>query len=455
MIVRLPIRVRLTAIFAALTTVVLVGTGSFVYLRFGAGLDEEIDRGLQNQAQTIVEALGQSDLLPAGDSVLVAPTEPIAQIYSSSGALTVSRGVAGEARLLPVTALARMSGQTFFEANVPTSQEIIEARLLAVDSGQGSIVVVGSPLTARNSALDRLSLLLWIVGPAALLVTTVIGWRLAGGALRPVEDMRAEAATITSTDPQRRLSVPVSGDEVARLGTTLNEMLDRLEEALSRERRFVDDASHELRTPLTTLRMELDLALRKSRTREELEAALTSAAEESDRLGRLAEDLLVLARVDHGRLPVRRVPVDVAALISELRESFDERATRSAVEIEELVTVNGPVELDPERIHQALTNLVDNALRYTPAGGKISIGAVAGEQRLELSVTDTGPGFPEDFLARAFEPFARPDGARGRDTGGTGLGLTIVLAVAESHGGTASVSNTEGGGAGVILQIPT
>lgn len=455
MIVRLPIRVRLTAIFAALTTVVLVGTGSFVYLRFEAGLDEEIDRGLQNQAQTIVEALGQSDLLPAGDSVLVAPTEPIAQIYSSSGALTVSRGVAGETRLLPVTALARMSGQTFFEADVPTSMEIIEARLLAVDSGQGSIVVVGSPLTARNSALDRLSLLLLIVGPAALLVTTVIGWRLAGGALRPVEDMRAEAATITSTDPQRRLSVPVSGDEVARLGATLNEMLDRLEEALARERRFVDDASHELRTPLTTLRMELDLALRRSRTREELEAALASAHEESDRLGRLAEDLLVLARVEHGRLPVRRVRVDVAELISELRESFDERATRSAVEIEEVVTVNGPVELDPERIHQALTNLLDNSLRYTPAGGKISIRAVSTEHRLELSVTDTGPGFPEDFLARAFEPFARPDGARGRDTGGTGLGLTIVMAVAESHGGTAAVRNHEGGGAGVILQIPT
>lgn len=455
MIVRLPIRVRLTAIFAALTTVVLVGTGSFVYLRFGAGLDEEINRGLQNQAQTIVEALGQSDLLPEGDSVLVAPTEPIAQIYSSSGALTVSRGVAGETRLLPVTALARMSGQTLFEAEVPTSQEIIEARLLAVDSGQGSIVVVGSPLTARNSALDRLSLLLLIVGPLALLVTTVIGWRLAGGALRPVEDMRAEAASITSTDPQRRLSVPVSGDEVARLGTTLNEMLDRLEEALARERRFVDDASHELRTPLTTLRMELELALRRSRTREELQAALTSAHEESDRLGRLAEDLLVLARVEHGRLPVRRVRVDVAELISELRKTFDERAARSSVKIEELVTLNGPVELDPERIHQALTNLLDNALRYTPTGGTISIHAVSGERRLELSVTDTGPGFPEDFLARAFEPFARPDGARGRDTGGTGLGLTIVMAVAESHGGTAIVHNPEGGGAAVTLQIPT
>lgn len=452
---RLPIRVRLTSIFAALTTVVLVGTGSFVYLRFQAGLDEEIDRGLENQAQTIVEALGQSDLLPAGDSVLVAPTEPIAQIYSSSGALTLSRGVAGDERLMPVTALAGLSGRRFFEARVPTAQEVIEARLLAVHSGQGSIVVVGSPLTARNSALDRLSLLLLIVGPAALLVTTAIGWRLAGGALRPVEDMRAEAAAITSTDPQRRLSVPGTGDEVARLGTTLNEMLDRLEESLSRERRFVDDASHELRTPLTTLRMELELALRKSRTREELEVALGSAHEESDRLGRLAEDLLVLARVDHGRLPVRRMPVDVAELVSDLRRSFDERAAGSNVEIEERVSVNGPIQLDPERIRQALTNLLDNALRYTPAGGTISIEALSGNGHLELSVKDTGPGFPKNFLPRAFQPFARPDGARARDTGGTGLGLTIVMAVAESHGGTAVASNRASGGASVCLDIPT
>lgn len=452
--VRLPIRVRLTAVFAAITAIVLLGMGSFVFWMVKDGLDAEIDRGLETQSHTVVEALGQSDLLPPGDSVLVAPTEPIVQIYTRSGALSLSRGVAGEARLMPVMSLSALEEKTFFEAKVPTSQEVIDARLLAERAGQGSIVVVGSPLTARDAALTRLSLILWIVGPATLLVTTVIGWRLSGAALKPVEKMRQDAAAITSSETERRLSIPDSGDEVERLGRTLNEMLDRLEEALSRERRLVDDASHELRTPLTTLRMELELALRRSRTREELESALKSAHEESDRLGRLAEDLLVLARVGDGRLPVRREPVDMAGLIAELGEDFSHRAVTEGVELRCANDIPGVVEVDPDRVRQALTNLVDNSLRYTPPGGAVTIAASRRNGSLSLRVSDDGPGFPAEFLDRAFEPFARPDGARSRHAGGTGLGLSIVKAVAESHGGVVSASNRPEGGAEVELELP-
>lgn len=451
---RLPIRVRLTVIFAAITALVLAITGSFVFLMFESGLDEEVDRGLENQAATIVEALGQSDLLPPGDNVLVAPTEPITQIYSPSGTLTLSRGVMENTRLLPITTLARLRDSTFFVSNVSTGQEVVRSQLYATRTDQGSIVLVGTPLTARDSALSRLALLLWIVGPATLLVTTAIGWRMAGGALKPVERMRAEAAEITSSAADRRLSVPDTGDEVARLGTTLNEMLDRLEEALSRERRLVDDASHELRTPLATLRMELELALRRSRSREELEAALASAHEESGRLNRLAEDLLVLARVDHGRLPVRRSSVDLDDLIDELKKDFEGRATAAGVSMNGAVEVAEPVSIDPDRIRQALVNLIENSLRHTDPEGSVAILARKEDDDLVLSVVDTGPGFPPGFLPHAFEPFARPDGARGRDAGGTGLGLAIVKAVAESHGGSASAGNGPDRGAQVVLRIP-
>lgn len=175
-----------------------------------------------------------------------------------------------------------------------------------------------------------------IGGGGALLIATAIGWWVAGAALRPVERMRHEAAAISADEPGRRLPIPDTEDEIARLGTTLNQMLERLEQMLERERRFVDDASHELRTPLGILRTELELALRRARSRKDLEAALRSAAEESERLTTLAEDLLVLARSDRGRLPVRKENVDVARLADEAVTRFDTRAQLGGVRIERL-----------------------------------------------------------------------------------------------------------------------
>ncbi|HEX9717985.1 MAG TPA: HAMP domain-containing sensor histidine kinase, partial [Actinomycetota bacterium] len=245
-----------------------------------------------------------------------------------------------------------------------------------------------------------------------------------------------------------------TGDEVDRLGETLNEMLERLEQALQRERRFVDEASHELRTPLANLRTELDLALRRSRSSEELEAALRSAAEETDRLARLAEDLLVLARADRGRVPVRPEPVDLAELVGGTVEAFALRAAKAEVAIETHVPQGLRVNLDPLRIRQAMGNLLDNALRHTPPGGTVSVEVAHSDGFLSLGVRDRGEGFPAAFLPSAFEPFTRPDASRSREDGGTGLGLAIVRAVAEAHGGTAEARNRPEGGASITLRIP-
>jgi two-component system OmpR family sensor kinase len=249
--------------------------------------------------------------------------------------------------------------------------------------------------------------------------------------------------------------VPGTGDELARLAETLNSMLDRLEEAIERERRFVDDASHELRTPLSNLKAELDLALRRSRTSDELERALRSASEEADRLARLADDLLVLARSDRGRLPIRREPVDVAEMVGGTVDSFAARASERGVGINVHVPGGLRADLDELRMRQALGNLLDNGLRYVPAGGRLSVAAERDDGSLRLEVRDDGPGFPAEFLPVAFEAFARPDASRSRPEGGTGLGLAIVAAVAQAHGGTAEAANLPGGGAVVVLSIPT
>jgi heavy metal sensor kinase len=317
----------------------------------------------------------------------------------------------------------------------------------------GSLVVVGAPLEDTADALARLRGLLVIGGPLAIALASLVGWLVAGAALRPVERLRIEAEAVSASEPGRRLPVPATGDELARLAQSLNRMLARLETAVERERRFVRDASHELRTPLANLKTELDVALRRARTPEELERAVRSASEETDRLARLADDLLVLARAEGGRLPVRREDVDLGALVADAAEGFAARATERGVALETTVAAV-PARVDPARIRQAIGNLVDNALRHTSEGGQVSVEVSHDGPTAVIVVRDTGTGFQTDLGERAFEPFSRGDAARSRTDGGTGLGLAIVRAVVDAHGGTATAANRPEGGAEVRIQLP-
>ncbi|HEV2887236.1 MAG TPA: HAMP domain-containing sensor histidine kinase, partial [Jatrophihabitans sp.] len=260
------------------------------------------------------------------------------------------------------------------------------------------------------------------------------------------------------------LTVPGGRDEISRLGETLNGMLGRLHEAYEREFAFVADAGHELRTPLTVLRGELELARRPGRSPEQLTAAVEVAAEQTERLIRLAEDLLVLDRDEHEG--ARFVRFDLVELVEQARQAALAGPAPQPVTI----TVDAPagpvpVSGDPDRIRRALDNVVQNALRFSPPGGRILIeaGVVAGTPDLaQLVVTDQGPGFAADFLPVAFERFRRHDPARthaaqdGSEQASTGLGLAIVRGVMRAHSGTATAVNLEGTrGARVTLRWPT
>jgi signal transduction histidine kinase len=290
-----------------------------------------------------------------------------------------------------------------------------------------------------------------IIAPAALVLASLLGYALATAALRPVESMRGEAAAISGSEPGRRLPVPHSRDEIRRLGETLNRMLERLETALERERSFVADASHELRTPLALLKTELELALRRPRSQAELEQALRSAAAETDRLAQLADDLLLLARSDQGRMPLRRSAVSARDVLMRVAERFSHRAqaARRAIEVDAPEGLS--LTADPLQLEQALGNLLENALRH--GGGTIRLTAANRDGQIELHVRDEGRGFPPDFLARAFDRFSRADEAR--STEGAGLGLTIADVIARAHGGSALAANLEQGGADVWLSIPS
>jgi signal transduction histidine kinase len=304
--------------------------------------------------------------------------------------------------------------------------------------------VVGQSLDDRNETLGSVVTSFAVGGPIAVVLASLLGYLLAAVGLRPVEAMRRRAGRISLGGEEERLPLPPAHDEVRRLGETLNEMLDRLRRSFERERRFVADASHELRTPVAVIKTELEGALRAGGHDPQVREALVAAVEECDGLAQLAEDLLIVARSGDGELPVRSVD----ALLAGVEQRFGDRAKERGRSIRVEGTAGLQVEADELRMRQALGNLVDNALRY--GAGEIVLRARNSQPGVTLEVSDAGQGFGHDIADRAFERFARGDGARTR--GGAGLGLSIVRAIAEAHGGRAEL--VPGEGATVRIWLP-
>jgi signal transduction histidine kinase len=438
-VTQVPIRIRLTLGFALVMALVLAAVGLFVYQRVSNELLAGIDQTLVAQAREEMGA-GHVDADTGGGTTY-------AQLFTPAGALRVSQP-RGLPPLLDRRFVAEAAaGRLYRDEALPARHG--EWRVLAVPSTSGqTVVVVARSLAPRASSLEHLRHELILFLPLALLAACLGGYALTARALRPVELLRRRAGAVTAERPTL-LPVPPSGDEISRLATTLNDMLERLHAAVEHERRFVADASHELRTPLALLQTELELALRRPRPREELEHALRSAAEETERLTRLANDLLLIARADQGPLPIRRQAMQAGDLLEGVAQRFENRAAslerELQVEPSELV-----LDADPIRLEQALANLVENALTY--GRGTVTLRAVEERGAVEIHVMDEGEGFPEEFRARAFDRFSRADEARGR--GGSGLGLSIVELVARAHGGEAGLRNRLDSGADVWLSLP-
>jgi signal transduction histidine kinase len=316
-------------------------------------------------------------------------------------------------------------------------------------------LLVGTGLTDFREAADRLLVLL-LAALAGLLVLLVAGsWVLVGAALRPVGRMTRAAATISGNAAHERLPAPAGSDEIAELGQTLNGMLDRIDAAMARERRFLDDASHELRTPLTVLRGELELAVDEPDDAV-LRAGVRTALEEAQRLSALAEDLLVLARQRGGEVSLHRQGVDLLEWLRFLAPGL--RTISSPPLHVELDGAAGcQVALDEAAMQRVMFNLATNAAR---AGAHRLRLMVSQESAFAvLTVDDDGPGFPSDLLPRAFDRFSRADPARaqtGADrAAGTGLGLAIVHSLLRGHDGQVEASNdSELGGARITLRLP-
>jgi signal transduction histidine kinase len=452
---RLPVRWRVTFAFAGALAVVLLAVGTFIYLRYETELTNTVDAGLETRAAEVASLRRSGARLDAGGAI--DEEESFAQVVARDGQVLEATPGAERVRL---TAAELRRAPLFVERD-PGTIDGEPARLLAVPSGS-EYVVVGASLDDRQEALSSLLALMAAGFGAALLLASAAGYWVAGIAQRLTRLERARAAERA---------------------------------AVARERRFIADASHELRTPLTTLKSELDVALQRERTRDELRAALGSAREEADRLVALAEDLLVLARGDEGELPIAREPIDVRELLEDVAgrragrrdearagaggaaagddaragaggaaagddartgaggaAAGDDARTGAAAD-ERPLRVDAPrglvISADRRALERALGNLVDNAL--THGGGPVDLSAADGAGAVRISVRDHGRGFPPGFADHAFERFARPDS--GRSGGGTGLGLAIVDAIARAHGGSVSAADADPG-ARVELVLP-
>jgi heavy metal sensor kinase len=327
-------------------------------------------------------------------------------------------------------------------------------RLLVVPlKGTAQLVLVGAGTEAADDSLGRLILVMLLTGPIALIAAGAGGWFTASKALAPIAEMTATAASIGINRLDERVPVPESGDELAELAKTLNKMLARLEEGVDDKRRLIADASHELQTPLAVMRTELDVSLGSPNLGPEAIEVLESAREETDRMTRIVRNLLTLARFDEGTIQLLRKPINLGALAHEAAESLlmlgRERGVDITVEGDDIVVLT-----DPEYIRLVLVNLIENAVKHSGAGTSVSVVLDTAGNEARLSITDTGPGIPEEEQPHVFDRFYRVDRARSKKSGGSGLGLAIAREIVEAHDGRVELKSRPGHGSTFSIILP-
>jgi signal transduction histidine kinase len=450
----MPIRLRLAAAFAAVAAAVFALGGWAFASRLSSAQLSLID------SQLTVQLTQAARYLPPGSAAgpVTAPNasppgDYVIQLVDPGGHVRGASPDAGTAPLVTADQLAQARHGRISVTNT-ADEEGMRIAAAPLAGHPGWVAVAGESLETYDSTQGQVARELAVGGAVFVAVAGLGAYGLARAALSPVERLRRQVAAISGRGETSSIDVPSTRDEIAALAGTMNDLLGRLQGALARQRAFTADASHELRTPLAVLRGELELAIRPGRSREDLAAAVRTAAAEAERLTRLTNDLLLLARSDEDRFSLRRAPTDIGRLLVASAELAASRLAAADVTCRVDARPGTYASLDADRMRQAVDNLVDNAVRFAPGGSVIVLAARSAGTDLDIEVRDDGPGFPADFLPHAFERFRRPDSGRSRGDGGAGLGLAIVRAVVTAHGGVATASNGPGGGAVVRLRLP-
>ena len=444
----MPIRLRLALAFAGAAAAIFA-LGSWLFI---GGLSSAQLGAIDSQLGVQLSQAGRYLTASAGAGSGLPPGEYLVQVIDPAGRV---RGASPDTGTVPLLAAAELSQARRGRISLTRAANGENIRITAAPLARpGWTAVAGVSLESFDSTMSQAERDLAGAGAFFVVIAGAGAYWLARAALSPVERLRRQVAALSARDEEAVLEIPATRDEIAALAATMNDLLSRLQRALSRQRAFVADASHELRTPLAVLCGELELADRPGRSREQLGAAVRSAAGEAERLARITSDLLLLARSDEDRLSLRLEPAGLRSLLARSAELAGPRLAQAGLSCRVDAPAGLRARIDPDWISQAVGNLLGNALRFAPRGSVIVLAARASGADLDIEVRDDGPGFPAEFLPHAFERFRRPDSGRSRGDGGAGLGLAIVQAVASAHGGVAVARNIPGGGAAVTLHLP-
>jgi heavy metal sensor kinase len=452
------LRVRFALWVAVLLLAVLAAFGTFVYFSLKQGLEASVDDSLRLSASQALAAINLEDgQIDFGDPLLA--SDPAHELQERGLTLRILdlagqvRQASGSYRALPVDAsslVAARAGQPVLAtvSDLPDQDPVRVFTVPIVDNGQwGGFLQVAQSLGNVRDTLGRLLSALLIGGPLLVLAAALGGYALSARALAPIDHITRMAQRISAEDLTARLNLPATDDEVGRLAATFDDMLARLGDSFRRERQFTSDASHELRTPLAAMQAILSVIREKRRSPEDYEQAMADLSEETDRLRGLVEDLLRLARGEPQQATVRDA-VDLSGLLGDVTDSLRPLAESKGLAL----TCDVPEDLllpgDGDALIRLFVNLLDNAVKYTERGG-IEVTARGAQDRVRVTVADTGIGISAEHLPHVFDRFYRVDASR--SSPGAGLGLAIALEIARAHGGTLEIDSTPG--AGTILTV--
>ena len=448
------LRLRLALWYLLVLGLVLIVFSTIIYVHEGSSLFDSVDMTLSSRAETVAS---QVRVDPDGvryqnADAPAAEAETAVYLFHANGRLaeTVSGATKLPWQRKPV--LAALGGHD----NYTTVDRLrVYSAGLRDDAGHvvGAVQIVHS-LRGIDAHLNRLLLLLALATPALLTGAAFGGSLLASHALGPLERITRIAQEIKAGHLDERLGMVARDDEIGRLASTFDDMLDRLEHAFTQQRQFVADASHELRTPLTILRGDLDVLLRRPRSAAEYEETFQGINEEVTRLSAMVEALLMLARADSGQAEIARETLYLDAIIEDAIGGISRVAAARSITVDSVLPPDVTIVGDPTWLHQLMLNLLSNAIKYTPADGKVRVILTTEGPWARVDVADTGCGIAEQDLPRVFNRFFRTDEARTRTEGGTGLGLAIARWCAEIHGGRLTVVSQVGQGSVFTVRLP-
>ena len=448
------IRLRLTAWYVLTLAVALGAVGLALVLVFRGAMERQLDDELATRAAQVASSIqadgGGLALQGQGDESFVVGGEFVG-LYDRSGKLLDSSAPPPKASDA-IASFAAGSAASRSETLTSGTERLRIRALPVTDNGVLATIVVVRSLASIDSAVSQLLGILALVLPLAVAIAAVGGYVLAYRALRPVELLRRAAEDYGAKDLSRRLAPrELRDDELGRLARTLDAMLDRVAAAVEQQRRFTGDASHELRTPIATIMADATLSLERARSADDYRAAIGRIEAEAERMAGIVEGLLVLARSDARSVTARSVEVDLRALLEASAERAASRASDRGVRIATRVDRPVVVADRDSGLEQVFDNLLDNALRYAPAGSAVEVEATAGDGMARITVSDHGPGIAPGERTRVFERFHRGEGARGP---GAGLGLAIARSIVDAHAGRISAAETPGGGAALVVELP-